>query len=75
MSSHISNVRPDPDDILVEITDYAADYKVDSKEAYDTARYCFMDTLGCGILALNYPECTKLLGPIIPGTVVPDAAA
>jgi len=74
MSAHISNVRPKPDKVLVDIVDYVARYKVTSKEAYDTARYCLMDTLGCGFEALEYPACTKLLGPIMPGTAVPNGA-
>jgi 2-methylcitrate dehydratase len=74
MSSHLSNVRPRPDKVLVDIVDYVTKYKVSSKEAYDTARYCLMDTLGCGFEALQYPACTKLLGPIVPGTVVPNGA-
>jgi 2-methylcitrate dehydratase len=74
MSGHISNVRPKPDKVLVDIADYVLDYKVRSKEAYDTARYCLMDTLGCGFEALEYPACTKMLGPVVPGTVVPNGA-
>ena len=74
MSAHISNVRPDPDKVLVDIVDYVEKYKIGSKEAYDTARYCLMDTLGCGFEALSFPACTKLLGPIVPGTVVPNGA-
>lgn len=74
MSAPISNVRPDPDDVLVQIADYAVDYTIESDEAYDTARYGLMDTLGCGLLALNYPECTKLLGPPVAETVVPHGA-
>jgi 2-methylcitrate dehydratase len=74
MSAHISNVRPDPDKVLVDIVDYVQKYKVTSKDAYDTARYCLMDTLGCGFEALQFPACTKLLGPIVPGTVVPNGA-
>lgn len=74
MSSHISNVRPDPDQVLVDIADYVCDYEIKSVEAYDTARYCLMDTLGCGLEALSYPACTKLMGPIVPGTVVPNGA-
>jgi 2-methylcitrate dehydratase len=74
MSSRISNVRPDPDQVLVDIADYAIAYTVTSEETYDTARYCLMDTLGCGLEALSYPACTKLLGPIVPGTVVPHGA-
>jgi 2-methylcitrate dehydratase len=74
MSAHISNVRPKPDKVLTLIADYAMKYQVKSDEAYETARYCLMDTLGCGFEALEYPACTKLLGPIVPGTVVPNGA-
>jgi 2-methylcitrate dehydratase len=74
MSAHISNVRPDPDKVLVDIVDYVEKYKIGSKEAYETARYCLIDTLGCGFEALSFPACTKLLGPIVPGTVVPNGA-
>ena len=74
MSSHISNVRPTPDKVLVDIVDYVTQYKIKSKDAYETARYCLMDTLGCGFEALEYPACTKLLGPIVQGTVVPNGA-
>jgi 2-methylcitrate dehydratase len=74
MSAHISNVRPKPDKVLTQIADYVMRTKVTSKEAYETARYCLMDTLGCGFEALEYPACTKLLGPVVPGTVVPNGA-
>lgn len=74
MGSHISNVRPDPDKVLVDITDYVCDYEIKSAEAFDTARNCLMDTLGCGLEALGYPACTKLLGPVVHGTVVPNGA-
>src|SRR5438132_1631153 len=74
MSSPISNVRPKPDKLLVDIADYVSGYEVRSKEAYDTARYCLLDTLGCGLEALSYPACTKLLGPLVPGTIVPNGA-
>ena len=74
MSSHISNVRPKADKVLTLIADYATKFPVQSDEAYDTARYCLMDTLGCGLEALEYPACTKLLGPIDPETVVPHGA-
>jgi 2-methylcitrate dehydratase len=74
MSAPISNVRPAPDKVLTDIADYATRYEVKSADAYDTARYCLMDTLGCGFEALEYPACTKLLGPIVQGTVVPDGA-
>lgn len=73
MSSHRadSNLRPDPDAEMVAIADYVCDYEVDSAEAIRTARYCLIDSLGCALLALRYPECTKHLGPIVPGTLVP----
>ncbi len=74
MSAHISNVRPKPDKVLTDIVDYVTKYKVTSKTAYETARYCLIDTLGCGLEALEYPACTKLLGPVVPGTVVPNGA-
>src|SRR6476469_8035411 len=74
MSAHISNVRPGPDQVLVDIADYAADFSIGSDEAYQTAHYCLLDTLGCGFEALSCPACTKLLVPIVPGTVVPNGA-
>jgi 2-methylcitrate dehydratase len=75
MSAHISNVRPKSDKVLVDIANYVSkSRKITSKQAYETARYCLMDTLGCGLEALEYPACTKLLGPIVPGTVVPHGA-
>ena len=69
-----STVRPQPDQVLVDIADYVARYAITSDEAYRTAHYCLLDTLGCGFEALSYPACTKLLGPIVPGTVVPNGA-
>lgn len=74
MGSPISNVHPDPDRVFVDIADYVRGYEINSDEAYDTARLCLMDTLGCGLEALGYPACTKLLGPVIPETVVPNGA-
>ena len=74
MSAHISNVRPDFDQVIVDIVDYVQKHRIASRDAYETARYCLMDTLGCGFEALEYPACTKLLGPIVPGTVVPNGA-
>lgn len=68
------NQRPAPDQELVDIARYVTDYDITSAEAYDTARNCLMDTLGCGLLALRFPECTKLLGPLVEGTVVPYGA-
>ena len=74
MSSHLTNERPAPDQVLTGIADYALSYQITSDLAYSTARYCLVDTLGCGLEALEYPACTKLLGPIVPGTVVPNGA-
>lgn len=75
MSANVDlNQRPDPDQELVDIANYVMDYEVTSAEAYDTARNCLMDTLGCGFLALRFPECTKLLGPLVEGTIVPNGA-
>ena len=69
MSSHDvkSAQRPTPDQVLLDIADYACSYTIDSQEAFDTARYCLMDTLACGLQALKYPACTKLLKPVVPG--------
>jgi 2-methylcitrate dehydratase len=69
-----SGGRPKPDKILLDIADYVTRYTITSAEAYATARLCLMDTLGCGFEALGYPECTKLLGPVVPGTVVANGA-
>jgi 2-methylcitrate dehydratase len=74
MSSPISNIRPTPDQVLVDIVDYVLNYQIKSELAYETARNCLIDTLGCGLEALEYPACKKLMGPIVPGTVVPNGA-
>ena len=74
MSAAIENVRPEPDQVLVDIVDYVLNTRIDSALALDTARNCLLDTLGCGLEALSYPACTKLLGPIVPGTIVPNGA-
>src|SRR5262249_9690624 len=66
--------RPAPDRELVEIARYVCSYEVTSDEAFDTARYCLMDSLGCGALALQYPACRRHLGPIVPRTVAPHGA-
>ncbi|ANU27577.1 bifunctional 2-methylcitrate dehydratase/aconitate hydratase [Planococcus versutus] len=63
-----------PDQLIVDIADYVLDFEDYSETSLETARYILMDTLGCGFLALRYPACTKLLGPIVPGTVVPNGA-
>ena len=69
-----SNTRFKPDQAMADVADYVIKYKVKSVEAYDTARQCLMDSLGCAMEALSYPACTKLLGPVVPGTVVPNGA-
>jgi 2-methylcitrate dehydratase len=76
MSMHIAdiNLRPAADRELSAIADYVTSYKIDSALAYSTARYCLMDSIGCAMLALQYPQCTKLLGPIVAGTIVPNGA-
>ncbi|GHC21730.1 2-methylcitrate dehydratase [Aidingimonas halophila] len=75
MSTNVDlNERPEYDIELQRIADYVLEYRIDSQEALDTARNCLMDTLGCGLLALRFPECTKHLGPLVEGTVVPNGA-
>jgi 2-methylcitrate dehydratase len=69
-----STERPPPDAVLTAIASYAHGYTVQSDLAYETARYCFMDTLACGFLALKYPACRRLLGPVVPGAVMPGGA-
>ena len=68
------NLRPDYDQEIQAIVDYVRDYQVVSAEAWQTAHICLLDTLGCGLLALRFPECTKHLGPIVQGTIVPHGA-
>src|SRR5580658_6637424 len=69
-------MRPEPDRLLQQIADYVlATDRIGGEEAFDTARLCLMDTLGCGLLALNYPACTKLLGPVVAGATMPGAGA
>lgn len=74
MSSYISNERPQPDKVLADIADYVLNYEIKNDLAWSTAHYCLLDTLGCGLEALTYPACTKLLGPVVPGTTVPNGA-
>ncbi|MBM7454260.1 2-methylcitrate dehydratase [Oceanisphaera litoralis] len=75
MSSNVDlNQRPEPDPLLVTIAEYVVDTEIGSEEAYNTARHCLADTLGCGLLALRFPECTKHLGPTVPGTLVRHGA-
>jgi 2-methylcitrate dehydratase len=76
MSAHDfkSAQRPDPDAVLVAIAEYAKHFAIRSPVAYETARYCLMDTLACGFQALRYPACRKLLGPVVPGALMPGGA-
>ncbi|MCC2624526.1 MAG: 2-methylcitrate dehydratase [Burkholderiales bacterium] len=74
MSSSFSNVRPQPDKVLIDIANYVLNYQVKSDLALETAHYCLLDSIGCGLEALSYPACTKLLGPVVPGTIVPNGA-
>jgi 2-methylcitrate dehydratase len=74
MHADMPNLRPKADRVITDIAHYVTGYKISSDLAYETARNCFIDTLGCGLEALQYPECTKLLGPIVPGTIVPNGA-
>jgi 2-methylcitrate dehydratase len=69
-----SNVRPAPDREMTDIADYVVDFEITSDLAFDTARYALMDSLGCAMLALRFPACTKLLGPVVSGTSVPFGA-
>ncbi len=69
-----SNVRPPPDRELVAIADYVAGHEIASREAYETAVLCLMDSMGCALLALNHPECVRLLGPVVPGIMTPLGA-
>lgn len=62
------------DKVISDIVDYVMDYPIISDLAYDTAYHCLLDTLGCGMESLEYPACKKLLGPIVPGTIVPNGA-
>lgn len=66
--------RMSADQALQDIADYVIDFKVESQEALNTARNCLIDTIGCGLLALKYPNCTRHLGPLVPGTSVENGA-
>ncbi len=69
-----SNSRPTMDHEMVEIANYVKRYPITSDEAYETARYSLLDAIGCAMLATGFPACTRLLGPVIPGTSVPHGA-
>ena len=74
MTTRIPATRPDPDRVLVDIADYLLDFRIQARSSFETARYCLIDALGCGLEALNFPACTRLIGPIVDGTVVPHGA-
>ena len=70
MSSHVSQGNQPYDQVIIDIVDYTLNYEISSPVAYETAWNCFLDTLGCGLEALEYEACTKLLGPVVPGLTV-----
>ena len=74
MDNRSQNIKPAPDQVLIDIVDYVTGDLAENEEAVSTARLCLMDALGCAIAALAFPACTKLLGPIVPGTTVPFGA-
>ncbi|TGM10806.1 bifunctional 2-methylcitrate dehydratase/aconitate hydratase [Leptospira selangorensis] len=74
MSATIQNIKQEPDKVITDIVDYVFNYEIKSELAYETARNCLIDTLGCGLEALEYPACTKLLGPVVPGVKVRNGA-
>lgn len=76
MSAHDirSAQRPDPDQPMVDVADYVIDYRIDSTEAYDTARYMLLDSLATAMMAMKFPECVKHLGPVVPGANLPGGA-
>nr|MBA2690514.1 bifunctional 2-methylcitrate dehydratase/aconitate hydratase [Burkholderiales bacterium] len=74
MSTHLSNVRPEPDKVLIDIVDYVTKYQIDSNAAFETAQACLIDSLGCALEALEYPACSKLLGPLVAGSSAANGA-
>ena len=66
--------RPQPDQVIQDIADYVCDYEIDSELAYSTAHYCLMDSLACSMLAMKFPDCNRLLGPIVPGATLEGGA-
>ncbi|KAG9103891.1 ATP-binding cassette transporter CGR1, partial [Ceratobasidium sp. 392] len=67
-----STVRPEPDQVVKDIADYVHDFEVTSELAWETARLCLIDTIGCGLEGLRFKECARLLGPVVEGTTVPN---
>ena len=70
-----STIRPEPDKVLKDIADYVHNYQVTSDVAFETARLCLIDTIGCGLEGLRFEGCSRLLGPVVEGTVVPNGAS
>lgn len=70
-----STIRPEPDKVLKDIADYVHNYQVTSDVAFETARLCLIDTIGCGLEGLRFEGCTRLLGPVVEGTVVPNGVS
>ena len=69
-----STIRPEPDQVLKDIANYIHDTKITSDLAFETARLCLIDTIGCGLEGLRFPECSRLLGPVVEGTIVPNGS-
>ena len=74
MGNFNDNTRPDWDEVLVRIADYVRDFRPESALAWTTARHILIDSLGCAFEALDYPACTKLLGPLVPGATLANGA-
>jgi 2-methylcitrate dehydratase len=72
MTDYRSAQRPEPDTVLTAIADYVVNEPISSEEAYQTAHWCLLDSMGCALLALSYPACTRMLGPIVPGATFED---
>ena len=71
---HRRTERPAPDRVLTDIADYVLGHRIDSDTAFETARLCLMDSLACMAQALDYPACTRMLGPVVPGAVLAGGA-
>lgn len=69
-----SAARPEPDKVLKDIADYIHNYEITSDLAFETARLCLIDTIGCGLEGLQFPACARLMGPVVEGTIVPNGA-
>lgn len=69
-----SAVRPEPDQVLKDIAEYVHHYEITSDLAFETARLCLIDTIGCGLEGLRFPACARLMGPVVEGTIVPNGA-